>query len=245
MTAQLRYSLHCTIIYVTLWQCSFGTATLYNIIHYTLTVQLRYSYTVQYYIVKFDSGASVQLHCTIFITGSMTAQLQYSYTVQYYKRWTLTAKLSVQAMLYLTSISGWLPEMAIYIQLHGTWNYAVQWTTQYMLLHGIYNYTVQVRTVHGTMPHLRLYTTTQYRRLHGTWNYAVHGTTQYMGLRSTADYTVQVRKVHGTMPHRDSAIQCINDYAWISYPGQVNNWCNVEVRVKSYFYLVLLIQAEQ
>ena len=104
-----------------------------------------------------------------------------------------------------------------------------------MLLHGIYNYTVQVRTVQGTMPHLGLYTTTQYRRLHGTWNYAVHGTTQYMGLLITADYTVQVRKVHGTMPHRDSAIQCINDYAWISYPGQVNNWCNVEVRVKSYF----------
>ena len=101
---------------------------LYNNICYTLTVQLWYSYTVQYYTLHFDSAASVQLHCTILycevwqrsfgtatlyniITRSLTAQLQYSYTVQYYKRWTLTAELLVQAMLYLTSISGWLPEI--------------------------------------------------------------------------------------------------------------------------------------
>ena len=92
-----------------------------------------------------------------------------------------------------------------------------------MELRSIMDYAVHVTTCYMQLHITGEDSTLDYAAPETIYNYAVHGTTQYMGLRSTADYTVQVRKVHGTMPHRDSAIQCINDYAWISYPGQVNN----------------------
>ena len=56
----------------------------YSIILWTLTAQLRYSYTVQHYMLDFDSAASVQLALYNIICWTLTVQLRYSYTVQYY-----------------------------------------------------------------------------------------------------------------------------------------------------------------